>query len=66
LQGISDIITKPGQINIDMADVVSVMRNAGTAMMGMGSASGPDRAVEAARQAVQAPLLLQSVSHATG
>lgn len=47
-------------------DVQSVMRNAGTAMMGTGSASGPDRAVLAAKQAVQAPLLLQSVSHATG
>jgi hypothetical protein len=60
------MIMTPGQVNIDMADIQSVMRNAGTAMMGTGCASGPDRAVQAARQAVQAPLLLQSVSHATG
>lgn len=60
------MIITPGQVNIDMADIQSVMRNAGTAMMGTGCASGPDRAVKAARQAVQAPLLLQSVSHATG
>lgn len=60
------MIMTPGQVNIDMADIQSVMRNAGTAMMGTGSASGPNRAAEAARQAVQAPLLLQSVSHATG
>lgn len=69
LQGISDMIMTPGQVNIDMADIQSVMRNAGTAMMGTGSAAGApgsDRAVQAARQAVQAPLLLQSVSHATG
>lgn len=66
VQGISDMIMTPGQVNIDMADIQSVMRNAGTAMMGTGCASGPDRAVQAARQAVQAPLLLQSVSHATG
>jgi cell division GTPase FtsZ len=68
-QGISDMIMTPGQVNIDMADIQSVMRNAGTAMMGTGSAAGApgsDRAVQAARQAVQAPLLLQSVSHATG
>jgi len=64
VQGISDIITIPGCINVDFADVEATMRDAGTAMMGIGQAEGPDRAVEAARLAVSSPLLETSVSGA--
>ena len=66
LQGISDIITVPGLINVDFADVRTIMANAGTAMLGMGSATGPDRAEAAALAAVSAPLIQQSVQSATG
>ncbi len=66
VQGISDIIQVPGLINVDFADVKSVMFNAGNAIMGMGRASGEGRAVEAARQAVNSPLLENSISGATG
>jgi cell division protein FtsZ len=57
VQGIADLITKPGMINVDFADVRTVMAETGMAMMGSGSASGPDRAREAAEAAVSSPLL---------
>lgn len=66
VQGISDLITVPGLINLDFADVRAVMRNAGSALMGMGRASGENRAVEAARQAIASPLLEVSISGAQG
>jgi|Deesub1362B_J571_1020462.scaffolds.fasta_scaffold01911_4 cell division protein FtsZ len=56
-QGISDLITVPGLINLDFADVKTVMSEMGNALMGTGIASGPDRAVEAAKQAISSPLL---------
>ena len=57
VQSITDIINKPGEINVDFADVCSIMRNAGEALMGIGESSGPERAVEAARKAIASPLL---------
>lgn len=57
VQGIADLITRPGQINVDFADVRTVMSEMGMAMMGSGVASGPNRAVEAARLAISSPLL---------
>lgn len=66
VQGISDIINVPGLINVDFADVRSVMLNAGNAIMGMGKASGEGRAVQAAKQAINSPLLENSVTGATG
>eukprot|EP00878_Enallax_costatus_P031537 GHUV01034490.1.p1 GENE.GHUV01034490.1~~GHUV01034490.1.p1 ORF type:complete len:355 (+),score=127.85 GHUV01034490.1:137-1201(+) len=66
VQGISDIITVPGLINVDFADVRAIMANAGTAMLGVGCAAGPDRAEQAALSAVSAPLIQQSVERATG
>ncbi len=66
VQGISDIITIPGLINVDFADVKSVMFSAGNAIMGMGRASGEGRAVQAARQAVNSPLLENTITGATG
>lgn len=66
VQGISDIITVPGLINVDFADVRAIMANAGTAMLGVGCAAGPDRAEQAALAAVSAPLIQQSVERATG
>jgi cell division protein FtsZ len=57
VRGISDLITKPGLVNLDFADVRSVMSESGLAMMGMGSASGDNRASEAARKAISSPLL---------
>ena len=57
VQGISDLITVPGLINLDFADVRAVMRSAGSALMGIGRSSGPDRAANAARQAISSPLL---------
>ncbi len=66
VQGISDIITVPGLINVDFADVRSVMFNAGNAIMGMGRASGEGRAVQAAKMAVNSPLLENTISGATG
>lgn len=64
--GISDIIIQPGLINVDFSDVRSVMCKAGTALMGIGSASGPNRAREAAERAVASPLLDIAVSQAKG
>ncbi|MDX1537693.1 cell division protein FtsZ [Arsukibacterium sp.] len=57
VQGIAELITRPGLINVDFADVRTVMSEMGTAMMGTGRASGPDRAEEAAEQAISSPLL---------
>jgi cell division protein FtsZ len=66
VQGISDIITVPGLINVDFADVRAVMQNAGTAMLGAGRASGKGRAEAAARAATSAPLIQCSIERATG
>jgi cell division protein FtsZ len=66
VQGISDIITVPGLINLDFADVRTIMREAGSALMGIGRASGENRAVEAARQAVASPLLEVNIAGAQG
>src|ERR687892_47328 len=66
VQGITDLITVPGLINLDFADVRTIMRDAGSALMGIGAASGENRAAEAARTAVSSPLLEQSVDGATG
>ncbi|MFC1756286.1 cell division protein FtsZ [Patescibacteria group bacterium] len=66
VQGISDLIVKPGLINVDFADVKTVMRNAGTALMGIGIGTGDDRAVVAAKAAITSPLLDISIDGATG
>ncbi len=66
VSGITDLITTPGLINLDFADVKSVMSNAGSALMGIGSARGDDRAREAAEQAISSPLLEASVDGARG
>mgnify|MGYP000571901176 CR=1 FL=1 len=66
VQGITDLITTPGQINLDFADVRTVMSNAGSAMMGIGSASGENRATEAAKMAISSPLMEQPIDGATG
>ncbi len=65
-QGISDIITVPGLINVDFADVKAIMSNSGTAMLGVGVASGRDRAEQAALAATAAPLIQRSIERATG
>ena len=66
VQGITDLITVPGLINLDFADVRTIMRDAGSALMGIGTASGESRAVEAARAAISSPLLEASVEGARG
>ena len=66
VSGITDLITTPGLINLDFADVKSVMSNAGSALMGIGSARGEDRARQAAEQAVSSPLLESSIDGARG
>jgi cell division protein FtsZ len=66
VQGITDLITIPGLVNLDFADVRTVMRDAGSALMGIGEAEGENRAAEAARAAVSSPLLEASVEGATG
>lgn len=66
VQGISDLITVPGLINVDFADVRSIMVNAGTALMGTGQASGENRASQAARMAITSPLLETSIDGARG
>src|SRR5881398_3365828 len=66
VQGITDLITIPGLINLDFADVRTIMHDAGSALMGIGSASGENRAAEAAKAAISSPLLEQSVEGATG
>ncbi|MFA6131804.1 MAG: cell division protein FtsZ [Patescibacteria group bacterium] len=66
VQGISELITVPGLINVDFADVKAIMEDAGSALMGIGRASGENRAVEAAKQAIASPLLELSVDGARG
>lgn len=66
VQGIADLITIPGLINLDFADVKTIMKDSGSAMMGIGRASGESRAVEAAKQAISSPLLEQTINGATG
>jgi cell division protein FtsZ len=66
VQGITDLITTPGLINLDFADVKSVMQGAGSALMGIGSARGDDRAVQAAELAISSPLLEASIDGAHG
>src|SRR6266566_2451144 len=66
VQGITDLITEPSLVNLDFADVRTSMRDAGSALMGIGSASGENRAAEAARIAVSSPLLEASIEGATG
>jgi len=66
VQGITDLISTPGMINLDFADVKSVMQDAGTALMGIGSAVGEDRAVKAAEAAIASPLLEASIEGAHG
>ncbi|HZP31608.1 MAG TPA: cell division protein FtsZ, partial [Acidimicrobiia bacterium] len=66
VQGITDLITTPGLINTDFADVRMIMQNAGTALMGIGRASGDGRAVNAARAAIASPLLEASIEGARG
>ena len=66
VQGITDLITTPGLINLDFADVKSVMSGAGSALMGTGSSRGDDRAVAAAEMAISSPLLEASIDGAHG
>ncbi len=66
VQWVSDLITRPGLINVDFADVRSVMENAGSALMGIGYGSGENRATEAARGAIESPLLELSIDGAKG
>ncbi len=66
VQGVCDLITTPGLINLDFADVRTVMRDAGTALMGIGMASGTNRAREAATRAVESPLVGHQIRGATG
>ena len=65
VQGIAEIVTAPGLINVDFADVRNVMKEKGTALMGIGIAQGPNRAVEAARRAIRSPLLEIDINGAT-
>lgn len=66
VQGIAEMITVPGQINVDFADVKAIMQNAGSALMGIGKAAGDNRAVEAAKMAIASPLLEISIDGAKG
>jgi cell division protein FtsZ len=66
VQGITDLITVPGIVNLDFADVRTIMRDAGSALMGIGVSQGENRAAEAARVAVSSPLLESSIEGATG
>jgi cell division protein FtsZ len=66
VQGISDIITVPGLINLDFADVRAIMKDAGSALMGIGRASGESRAIDAAKQAIASPLLEVNIAGAQG
>jgi cell division protein FtsZ len=66
VQGITDLITVPGIVNLDFADVRTIMRDAGSALMGIGVSQGENRATEAARTAVSSPLLEASIEGATG
>ncbi|WP_395389280.1 cell division protein FtsZ [Fructilactobacillus frigidiflavus] len=64
VQGISDLITRPGYVNLDFADVTTIMKDKGTALMGVGSASGENRAAEATKKAINSPLLEVSIDGA--
>lgn len=66
VEGISDLITSPGRINVDFADISAIMENSGSALMGIGKASGEKRAEEAARSAISSPLLDVSINGAKG
>jgi len=66
VQGISEVITVPGLVNVDFADVKAIMKQAGSALMGIGSASGENRARDAAKAAIDSPLLDLSINGATG
>ena len=66
VQGISDLLVVPGLINLDFADVQSIMKDAGTALMGIGESSGDNAATQAAQEAVQSPLLEMSIEGAHG
>jgi cell division protein FtsZ len=66
VQGITDLVTVPGLINLDFADVRTIMTGAGTAMMGMGTGVGDGRAIDAARQAISSPLIEEDIQGATG
>ncbi len=66
VEGIADLITVPGLINVDFADVKAIMQDAGSALMGIGKASGENRAVEAAKNAIDSPLLELSIDGAKG
>jgi cell division protein FtsZ len=66
VQGISDIITVPGLINLDFADVRTIMKDAGSALMGIGRATGDNRALDATRQAIASPLLEVNINGAQG
>lgn len=66
VQGIAELITVPGLINVDFADVKAVMANAGSALMGIGQASGENKAIEAAKAAINSPLLEMSIDGARG
>lgn len=66
VQGISDLIIKPGIVNVDFADVRTIMANSGSALMGIGTASGEERASEAAKAAINSPLLELSIDGAKG
>lgn len=66
VQGIAELITVPGLVNVDFADVKAVMRNTGTALMGIGQSSGDNRAVEAAKAAINSPLLENTIDGAKG
>jgi cell division protein FtsZ len=66
VQGISEVITVPGLVNVDFADVKAIMKQAGSALMGIGKASGDERAKEAAKAAIDSPLLELSINGATG
>jgi len=66
VQGISDLITIPGLINVDFADIKAIMKDTGSALMGIGRAQGEDRAIQAARQAISSPLLEVAIDGAKG
>ena len=66
VQGIAELITQPGLINVDFADVKAIMSNAGSALMGIGIASGENKAIEAAKGAINSPLLEMSIEGARG
>ena len=66
IAGIADLITKPGVINLDFADVKTIMQDAGSALMAIGYGEGPDRCINAAREAIESPLLEMNIQGAKG